>query len=145
MLTLADLTRAEAWQECPDDPLASVAQEVLDRERERVFRRDRTAAQPGANRAVALHDVRKAAKRLRYAAEAAGPDHEGLATRAQALQDLLGEANDGLATAAWLDRAARAHPEHREFVEHGARQWSAGHVDPAAYEALVSSLRESSA
>ena len=145
MHTLAGLGEPEAWAGCPEAPMSTVAEEVLADELERVFRRDRAAAQPGANRAVALHDVRKAAKRLRYAAEAGGPAYADLAVRAQALQDLLGEANDGLATAAWLDRAARAHPDHAHFAEHAERHWSSGHVDPAAYEVLLAALRESSA
>ena len=141
MRDLAELSGPAAWTDVPQQPMDEVAHRVLTDDLERVLRRDRAAAQPGANRPVALHDVRKAAKRLRYAAEAAGPEHAELASRAQAVQDLLGQANDGLAAAAWLDRAARAQPDHAHFAEEGARQWGAGHVDPASYDALVADLR----
>ena len=71
MGVLAGLSDAAAWAEVPQRPMEDVAHRVLTDDLERVLRRDRAAAQPGANRPVALHDVRKAAKRLRYAAEAA--------------------------------------------------------------------------
>ena len=54
----------------------------------------------------ALHDVRKAAKRLRYAAEAATPvlgaQAEELAARAEAVQEVLGEHQDTVVSRAAL-------------------------------------------
>ncbi len=139
---LAALVEPAAWGGLAEEPLANVAPRVLAAERERVLRRDRVAADPAENRTDRLHDVRKAAKRLRYAAEAAGPDHQDHADRARALQDLLGEANDALRTAAWLDHASRAHPALAERLAAEAnRQWAAGRVDPAAYERAVQDLR----
>ena len=73
---LSALVAAEAWAGLPPEPIAEVAPRVLRAERERVLRRDRIAADPQENRPLRLHDVRKAAKRLRYAAEAAGPAYE---------------------------------------------------------------------
>ncbi len=140
---LAALVAAESWTGLPPDPIAEVAPRVLCAERERVLRRDRVAADPRENRPQRLHDVRKAAKRLRYAAEAAGPAYATLGSRAQTLQDLLGRSNDALQAAAWLDRAARAHPDlATALAAEAARQWTGGHVDPAAYDAAVAALRD---
>ena len=118
---LAALVAAEAWAGLPPDPIAEVAQRVLCAERERVLRRERVAAGAQEDRPRRLHDVRKAAKRLRYAAEAAGPAYQTLASRAQTLQDLLGRSNDALQAAAWLDRAARAHPDLAARPRHRGR------------------------
>jgi CHAD domain-containing protein len=57
-------------------------------------------ARPGAERDEAYHRARKAAKRLRYAGEALsedfGKDAKRLAKRAEAMQELLGEYQDGV-------------------------------------------------
>ena len=60
-----------------------------------------TSPERGASDADArLHEVRKAAKRARYAAEAAepvlGPRARRMARRAEALQELLGEHQDSV-------------------------------------------------
>lgn len=56
------------------------------------------AQPPGPRRDAAFHDVRKAAKRVRYAAETVGPlapsGARRLARRFEALQDVLGERQD---------------------------------------------------
>jgi CHAD domain-containing protein len=70
------------------------------------------AAKPGADaRDTELHEARKAAKRLRYAAEAAGTHVRGsaaLVDRVKALQDLLGEHQDGVVAAPLLRELAIA-------------------------------------
>jgi len=58
------------------------------------------AARSGEERSVALHEVRKAAKRARYAAESAQPvvgkPAARLAERMEAVQEILGEAQDSV-------------------------------------------------
>lgn len=58
----------------------------------------------------ALHEVRKAAKRLRYAAESSRPvlgkRADKLARRAEAIQELLGEHQDSVVAREWLVRLA---------------------------------------
>jgi len=78
-------------------------------------------------RAARLHDVRKAAKRLRYAAEAAAPVSGSrvrrLAERAEDVQWVLGEHHDAVVTRAVLRRLA---------IEEGADELAAfllGHLD----------------
>jgi CHAD domain-containing protein len=75
--------------------------------------KDATAPDAGEH---ALHDVRKAAKRLRYAAESADPVlgklANRLASRAEAIQELLGEHQDTVVARATLrDIAVRANGE----------------------------------
>ncbi|WP_236794254.1 CYTH and CHAD domain-containing protein [Amycolatopsis sp. GM8] len=68
------------------------------------------AAPPGADRDELVHRVRKAAKRLRYAAEAARPLNRSAAHAALArfigLQDLLGEYQDAVVARAQLRELA---------------------------------------
>ena len=72
--------------------------------------RDSEAATPGITRDRALHEVRKGAKRLRYAADAAAPvGHKAasrLAAAAEEIQSLLGEHQDSVAARALLRRWA---------------------------------------
>ncbi|WP_206502402.1 CYTH and CHAD domain-containing protein [Streptomyces chrestomyceticus] len=72
------------------------------------------AAPPGPDRDEALHAARKAAKRVRYAAEAATPvlgrPAKKFATRMKRVQQLLGDHQDSvLARAALRDLAVQAH------------------------------------
>ncbi|MFF3270491.1 CHAD domain-containing protein [Streptomyces chrestomyceticus] len=72
------------------------------------------AAPPGPERDEALHAARKAAKRVRYAAEAATPvlgrPAKKFATRMKRVQQLLGDHQDSvLARAALRDLAVQAH------------------------------------
>ncbi|GCD45824.1 CYTH and CHAD domain-containing protein [Streptomyces paromomycinus] len=72
------------------------------------------AAPPGPERDEALHSARKAAKRVRYAAEAATPvlgrPAKKFATRMKRVQQLLGDHQDSvLARAALRDLAVQAH------------------------------------
>lgn len=82
----------------------------------RVRKRDRAyrSARDEHARNLSLHDVRKAAKRLRYAAETTRPVFgkraSKLAARARAVQELLGEHQDAVvAREALRDIAVRAH------------------------------------
>ena len=68
-----------------------------------------------------LHDIRKRAKRARYAAEAVEPMFEkrahGLARALTEVQDVLGEHQDGVIAAQWLREAATAvHDEATAFA-----------------------------
>jgi CHAD domain-containing protein len=79
----------------------------------RVDRHLKAAKPAAANRDVELHEARKAAKRLRYAAEAARPSVGGAKTlvkRTKVLQNLLGEHQDAVVAAPiWRDLAVAAH------------------------------------
>lgn len=93
-----------------------VVPELVQVELGRLRKRDRAhgrAASRG-DRDLALHQVRKSAKRLRYAAESAQPVFgeraTALAARAEALQELLGDHQDSVVSRATLrEMAARAH------------------------------------
>lgn len=93
----------------------------------------------------ALHEVRKAAKRVRYAAEAVadvvGADATALAKAAESAQELLGEHQDGVVAAGVLrETAVRAHLAGENAFSYGvllgrdALGWDAGDggADPAA-------------
>lgn len=85
-------------------PAAEQLPGLLARELRRVHRRHRAASDAAspAQREVALHDVRKAAKRLRYAAESAEPvlgERAGeLARQGKAITSLLGDYQDTVVT-----------------------------------------------
>ena len=108
----------EAVIESPDlrpeasRPACTVLPGLLERDARRVRRAAEAAsrASSGPARDRALHDARKAAKRLRYAAELATPvlgkRAEKLATRAKALQDSLGTHQDSVAARTWLSALA---------------------------------------
>jgi len=91
----------------------SVLPGLVRRAFERVARRARSAegAAP-EDRREALHDLRKSAKRLRYACEAAEPamgkDARRLRKRAARVQSLLGDHGDASALAAWSRELSRA-------------------------------------
>lgn len=85
---------------------------LLERDARRLRRAAKAArrAQGRAARDEALHEVRKKAKRLRYAAESAAPvlgkRGERLANRAKKVQDALGARQDTVASRAWLEELA---------------------------------------
>lgn len=85
---------------------------ILERDARRVRRAAKAAhrAEPGPDRDVALHEVRKKVKRLRYSAESARPvlgrRAKKLATRAKAVQQALGVHQDTVASRAWLAELA---------------------------------------
>lgn len=106
---LAELDRLLA-----DPPLTSAAAEpageVLPRAISRTYRRTRrrmrraSQTAPGTRRDTALHETRKAAKRARYAAEAAEPalgkKAHRFARRMKAVQSTLGDQHDAVNAAA---------------------------------------------
>ena len=105
------------------------ATQVLPRLLERDARRLRRAARvvdeepAGPARGRALHEVRKKAKRLRYAAEASGPvlgpRAAKLARRTKKVQQALGAHQDTVESRAWLQRLA-ARSQGRPEVAFGA-------------------------
>ena len=81
------------------------------------------AADPG-ERETALHEVRKAAKRARYAGEALTPafgaDAAGFATAMESLQEVLGDIQDSVVTREELRAmAARAHAAGEDTFPYG--------------------------
>ncbi|MDP3893111.1 CHAD domain-containing protein [Nocardioides sp.] len=101
------LCAPEAWQHLPTTPAIAVAERVPRDQLDRVRSREESGTR---------HDVRKAAKQLRYAAELAATVHPPAAETAevaQRIQDDLGADLDELMAAAWLDdfAARTANPQ----------------------------------
>ena len=120
---LAELERFAAHPVAPGRGGGAAGPElrrVLKRERLRVGSRMATARDlpPGADRDQALHALRRAAKRARYAAEGAAPVcGEGarrLARRMKAVQTLLGARQDALLARWALPRVAASAHAHGE-------------------------------
>ncbi|WP_327175807.1 CYTH and CHAD domain-containing protein [Streptomyces sp. NBC_01335] len=98
-----------------EDAAGTLARAVL-KDHDRLAARVRHALDlpPGHDRDLAMHEARKAAKRTRYAAEAARPalgkPAKRLAERVKAVQSLLGDHQDGVvARAALRAMAVHAH------------------------------------
>lgn len=112
---LADLTRLAAEPplrpdvDC-DAPSVPAARAVTRQAFRRV--RDRVEQLPAGAPTEELHEVRKAAKRARYAAElvapVAGGRTDALAERLTDLQDALGATQDAVVAVCWLQEAAPA-------------------------------------
>lgn len=103
-----------------------VVPDLVQAELDRLRTRDRAhrRATSRADRDLALHEVRKSAKRLRYAAETTQPVFgeraAALAARAEALQELLGEHQDSVVSRAALrELGARAHEAGRNGFTFG--------------------------
>ena len=100
------------------------------------------AAEPADH---ALHEVRKAAKRVRYAAESAvpvfGSDAESLVTRMTDLQDVLGEHQDSVVVRQILvDMAGRAHEAGEPTFTYGrlhALEEARAEKSAATFQAMV--------
>lgn len=111
------------------DPARKAAVRTVERDHKRLRRavRHALALPAGPDRDVALHEARKAAKRARYAAEAAAPDLGEPAadrvSRMKSVQQLLGEHQDSVMCRSLLARVQE-------------RAVAAGE-DPAPYDALV--------
>lgn len=122
------LLAAPPYLPAADRPASQVVADVLghDRRRLRGAVRAALALPPGQARDVALHEARKAAKRARYAGEAAEPvlgaEAAGYTARMKALQQLLGEHQDSV-----MCRAAVARVRGRA---------EAAGEDTAPYEAI---------
>ncbi|MFC4058472.1 CHAD domain-containing protein [Planomonospora corallina] len=104
---LDDLVAAPALGKAADRPAAELTA-VAAKSWRRVARAHDAAeaADDPAERRTALHEVRKAAKRARYTAEAIGMTE--LAERAEAVQEALGLHQDGVVAAERLAAEARA-------------------------------------
>ncbi|MFE9400516.1 CHAD domain-containing protein [Streptomyces sp. NPDC006530] len=97
-------------------PAAGVLRKAVRKDHRRLARRLHTALalEPGPERDIALHAARKAAKRARYAAQAAAPalgkPARKLGKRLKAVQNVLGEHQDSVvARHALRTLAAQAH------------------------------------
>ncbi|CAN5392459.1 CYTH and CHAD domain-containing protein [soil metagenome] len=111
---LEALTSGAALSPVAGQPATSVLPGLLRRAHDRLRRRARRAQEAAVpeERREALHDLRKSAKRLRYANEAAGPalgkDVRRLRKRAARVQSDLGHHGDAHALAGWLYELSRA-------------------------------------
>lgn len=150
------LDALEAFVEHPalakgaSDPAEKVIPRVLERERATVLRlaREADAQSTPAARLESLHETRKAAKRLRYSAEAVSRGDAGvfgtrvvrLAAAAEAIHDLLGEHRDStvmqefLRANAGTGKQAFDYGVLYEIERHGAALCLAEY--PAALKAL---------
>jgi CHAD domain-containing protein len=140
---------AELDQLIADPPLTAASAEpagkVLPRAIGRAHRRTRRRIHqaqriaPGAGRDVALHETRKAAKRARYAAEAAQPalgkNARRFARGMNAVQSALGDHHDAVnARAAAREIGVRAHLAGENAFTFGLLSERAAH-DATAFEA----------
>jgi CHAD domain-containing protein len=106
------LVAAPPWTAAARRPARKVLRSRVAHDWRRLERRyaEATAAHDPADRALHLHETRKAAKRLRYAAETAvpvsGKKARRLVKRTKRLQTILGEHHDSVVTRAWLRDAA---------------------------------------
>ncbi|MGY1605998.1 CYTH and CHAD domain-containing protein [Geodermatophilus sp. SYSU D00700] len=113
---LADPPLAEAAGEPARAVLTDAVRRTGKRMRARIEEaREREQTDPGAHEEEtehALHEVRKAAKRVRYTAEVAAPvlgaPAEALVACMKQVQDVLGEAQDTVVTRLWCTRLATA-------------------------------------
>ena len=101
------LAEQPPWTELAQDPAGDVLPSLVAKDWKRLRRRARRVESAAAEeRAEALHETRKAAKRLRYAAELAQPvggeDASALAKAAKQIQSVLGDRQDGVVTQARL-------------------------------------------
>jgi hypothetical protein len=127
----------------PDGPLAENARRIID-VRSREVRSFSPAVLDPAN-VEALHDMRIAAKRLRYVLELTAPvfgePAEQAAKRAKRLQDLLGEIHDCDETVPRVERhIARLRLEDAATLREGAGN-DAPDLDPEAAREAPNRLR----
>ncbi len=100
------------WTPRAEQPATKQLPRRLAKPWRRIQRRIETAttAEP-RDRDAALHEVRKAAKRLRYACDVAapalGPSVELISRKAEQIQDVLGHHHDMVVLRQWLRRLAR--------------------------------------
>lgn len=125
-------------------PAAEVLPSAITRTYRRTRRRMRRARQSasGPGRDTALHETRKAAKRARYAAEAAQPalgkDARRLARRMKAVQSALGDHHDAVtARAAAREIGVRAHLAGENAFTFGMLRERAEHEATAHQEAAL--------
>ncbi|MCQ1987395.1 CHAD domain-containing protein [Arthrobacter sp. zg-Y844] len=97
------------WTETARKPAGPAAARIVRRDRKRLHRRVRaTRTLAGEDYAEALHDARKDAKQLRYAAEVWAPvqpkEAKEMVDAAEHVQKVLGEYQDSVVTQAYLRR-----------------------------------------
>ncbi|MCQ1953981.1 CHAD domain-containing protein [Arthrobacter sp. zg-Y238] len=97
------------WTETAREPAGPAAARIIRRDRKRLHRRVRsTRTLTGLEYAEALHDARKDAKQLRYAAEVWAPvqpkEAKEMVDAAEHVQKVLGEYQDSVVTQAYLRR-----------------------------------------
>jgi hypothetical protein len=127
----------------PDGPLADNARRIIDMRAREVHSFFPAVLDP--LNVEALHDMRIAAKRLRYVLELAapvfGPAAESAGKRAKRLQDLLGEIHDCDETVPRVERhVARLRLEDAATLREGAGQ-DARDLDPEAAREAPNRLR----
>ncbi len=150
---LTDPPLAEAAAEPARPVLADAVKRAGKRLTARIAEaREREAVDPGAHEDEtehALHEARKAAKRVRYTAEVAAPvlgaPAEALVACMKRVQDVLGEAQDTVVTRVWCLRLATAAVGAGEDTFtygrlHGLEEARAEHADQAFW-ALEPTLR----
>lgn len=145
---LTALAGPDAWADAPQVPATKAAKEAIARESERVLDRAAAAAEVADDpheHDERLHDVRKAAKRLRYTAEAGAEVVDsagGTAKRAERIQEVLGARNDAVLTVAWLNETAAQVPELADACAEAAegRRDQLG-TDLSAYDEALAALR----
>ena len=106
---LETLIAEPAWTAAAQDAAGQASARMIRRDRKRLHRRVRQAQRlTGAEYAEAMHDARKDAKRLRYAAEVWGtvqPAKAGIMVdAAERVQKILGEYQDSVVTRQYLRR-----------------------------------------
>ena len=97
------------WTETSRQPAGKAAARMIRRDRRRLRRRvHRARGLSGEDHAAALHDARKDAKRLRYAAEVWEPvqptEAKAMVDAAEHVQKILGEHQDSVVTRQYLRR-----------------------------------------
>ncbi|HEV7210142.1 MAG TPA: CYTH and CHAD domain-containing protein [Blastococcus sp.] len=110
---LHDLLAAPQLTDLAAEPATRVFPDAVRHSGKRLRRAVRTAeTASGPARHLAMHEVRKAAKRVRYTAEVAGPVLGGRAKklkhRMKWVQTVLGDAQDTVVTRAWCTRLGLA-------------------------------------
>ena len=114
--SLDDLVADPPWTDVATRPAREALPRLLRKDWTRLVRRARHAESLAGTPAhdAALHDVRKAAKRLRYAAESLEPVFGSEATRlvgrARKVQSVLGQHHDSVVAAGPAGRAGRGGP-----------------------------------
>jgi CHAD domain-containing protein len=110
--SLDAVIQAPALRPKGSKPALDKLPKLLERDARRLLRAAKAARRTsgGAAREEALHEVRKKAKRLRYAAESTTPllgeRSKRLAKRAKKVQDALGAHQDTVESRAWLEDLA---------------------------------------
>lgn len=141
---LSELVAAPPWTDVADRPAREVLPRLIRKDWKRLRRSMRAveADHGGAGHAEALHAVRKAAKRLRYAAETLqpvdAPAARRLSRRAKKVQSLLGRHRDTVVARARLVRLAHDAQEAGEsaftYGRFHQRLEIESHAHLAAYE-----------